>query len=205
MKKLLFTLMVLLSVNALIGQAPEPKLWFGRLDLYHQDWLGDFGIGQLGVYDAVPIRPGFRLGVERTWIEQRHFRMYQDVLLGYYHNTYDEHSFTVGSDVGFEWRIFRQFRVALPAGLHFHRAKPSDIRYVYDGEKWVKAENTDPAISRLQFIIGTNIGWRFWPELRHPVEVFANGNISLIGPWQNDAGVPALMYKAAGIGIKIGL
>jgi hypothetical protein len=204
-KKIMFLLMLLSLALGTLAQSPPAKLWLARLDVYHQDWMGDFGIGQLTAYDRVFIRPGIRVGIERTWIQKNHFRLYQDLLLGYYHNTYDERSFTMGTDAGVEWRIFKQFRLALPIGIHFHRAKPIDIRYVYDGEKWVRAKNTDPSISRLQFLAGLNIGWRFWPAAKHPIEVFANGNISTLSPWQPDSGVPILLCKAAGMGLKVGI
>ncbi|MEY3442688.1 MAG: hypothetical protein RLZZ519_969 [Bacteroidota bacterium] len=205
MKKLfvLFTISLLGQFAA--AQSPSPKLWFGRLDLFHQDYLGEFSFGQLGVYDKVHIRPGFRLGIERSWVTMNHFRLYQDVMLGYYHNTYDERSWTLGTDLGVEWRIFKEFRVAIPFGIHYNNAKAIDVRYVYEGEKWVKAKNTDPAINRLQLQSGLNIGWRFLPESVHPIDVFANGNISLIGPWQPGSGIPVLVYKSAGVGLRVGI
>lgn len=186
---------------------PAPSLWSARLDLYHQDYLGDIlNIGQLGTYDRVHVRPGFRAGAEYSWVTKNHFRLYQGFLAGYYHNTYDERSWTLGTEIGFEWRIFRQFRVALPMGLHYNNAKAIDVRYEYVGDHWVKAKNTDPAVNRLQVTpFGLNIGWRFMPGTAHPVDVFANGNLSVIGPWQPGVGIPFLFYKAAGVGMRMGL
>lgn len=205
MRQAMFILLLLLSVKQLSAQPLQQPRWFGRLDLYHQDVLDDISFGQLSVYDPVHIRPGFRVGVERTWIEKTHFRFFQDILVGGYFNPYDERSFTLGTDAGVEWRIFKQFRVAMPFGLQFHRVKPRDVRYVFDGEKWVRAPNTDPVIRRVQIPVGLNLGWRFWPTSPHPIEVFANGNVSLVRPYQPGSGIPFFMYKAAGLGVKIGI
>lgn len=215
MKKWIGMLIALLMATLAHAQEPmpltvpptEPIQWFARMDLYHQDYLSHIlAIGQLGVYDPVHVRPGFRLGVERSWVTKRHFRLYQAVLGGYYHNTYDERSWTIGTEIGFEWRIFQQFRVALPIGVHFNNAKPIDVRYEYVGDHWVKAKNTDPAVNRLQITpFSLNIGWRFEVADGRPLDVFANGNLSAIGPWQPGVGVPVLFYKAAGIGLRMGL
>ncbi|MBP6722959.1 MAG: hypothetical protein KA239_11570 [Bacteroidia bacterium] len=205
MKKHILFLAMLCLVQLAAAQASSPNPWAARLDLFHQDYLGEFSFGQLGVYDKVHIRPGLRLGIERSWVTKNHFRLYQDVMLGYYHNTYDERSWTLGTDLGFEWRIFKQFRLALPLGVHYNNAKAIDVRYEYVGDKWVKAKNTDPAINRLQVQTGLNLGWRFLPESAHPVDVFANGNLSVIGPWQPGSGIPALVYKSAGLGLRVGI
>ncbi len=214
MRKHLFLLAFVLVAGSVSAQeptvmtipAPAPKLWAARLDLYHQDYLFNIlAIGQLGVYDQVRIRPGFRVGVERSWVTKNHFRLYQDLMAGYYHNTYDERSWTVGTDVGFEWRIFKQFRAGTTIGAHYNNAKAIDVRYEYVGEHWVKAKNTDPSVNRLQIPIGVNLGWRFMPNGAHPVDVFANGTLSAIGPWQPGVGIPLLFYKSAGLGFRVGI
>jgi hypothetical protein len=210
MKNFILLLAFLCTIRAAFAQTPEvetgiqwpmPK-WSARLDLYHQDYVGNIlAIGQLGVYDKVIVRPGLRLGIERSWITKKHIRLYQGLLAGYYHNTYDERSWTIGTEIGFELRIFKQFRVAWPIGIHYNNAKAIDVRYEYVGDHWVKAKNTDPSISRLQITpFSLNIGWRFMPASEHPIDVFANGNLSGIGPWQPGVGIPFLLYKAAGIG-----
>lgn len=206
MKKTVFVIGLLLCAGMALAQDIAPKKWFGRVDLYHQDYIGDILIiGQLGVYDRVLVRPGFRIGAERSWVTKNHFRLYQDLLAGYYHNTYDERSWTIGSAVGVEWRILKEFRVGLPFGVHYNNAKAIDVRYEYVGDKWVKAKNTDPSIHRLQLQLGLNLGWRFMPASAHPIDAFVNGSLSAIGPWQPGVGIPALLYKSAGIGLRVGL
>jgi hypothetical protein len=209
MKNIFFCLVLLLALQPLVAQEitikpAEPK-YYARLDLYHQDWLGDFSYGTLAVIDPVHIRPGVKLGIERSWVSQNHFRLYQDVMLGYYHNTYEERSWTIGTNVGFEWRTWKQLRVALPIGVHYNNAKAIDIRYEYVGDKWVKAKNTDPTINRLQIPVGINLGWRFMPNSAHPIDAFVNGTVSIVGPWQPGAGIPFLLTKAAGVGLRVGL
>jgi hypothetical protein len=213
-RQMLLLAMVLITCLASAQEptvTPTPSaaspLWSVRLDLYHQDYLGNIlAVGQLGVYDKVFVRPGCRLGIERSWITKKHFRLYQGLLAGYYHNTYDERSWMVGIEIGIEWRIFKQFRIAFPVGIYYNNAKPIDVRYEYVGDHWVKAKNTDPAVNRLQVTpLSLNIGWRFRATTAHPVDVFANGNLSAIGPWQPGVGVPVLFYKAAGVGLRIGL
>lgn len=205
MKQLFFTITLVVLAQTLVAQAPAPQLWSGRLDFFHQDYISEFSFGQLGVYDPVYIRPGVRVGVERSWVTKNHFRLYQDLMVGYYHNTYDERSWTLGTDLGVEWRIFKQFRLGLPLGLHYNNVKAIDVRYAYVGDKWVKAKNTDPAIHRLQVQLGLNIGWRFLPTSAHPIDLFANANLSAIGPWEPNVGVPFLIYKAAGLGVRVGI
>lgn len=215
MKKWIMMLAAALIVSLASAQEPTvaiaptkfTQLWSARLDMYHQDYLGNIlKIGQLGTYDRVHIRPGFRVGVERSWVTKKHFRLYQGILAGYYHNTYDERSWTVGTEVGFEWRLFKQFRVALPIGIHYNNAKAIDVRYEYVGDHWVKAKNTDASVHRLQVTpLSLNIGWRFYGGGMHYVDVFANGNVSAIGPWQPGVGIPFLIYKSAGVGMRVGL
>lgn len=205
MKKLFYLIVLLMAGKSLLAQSEGAPKWFARLDLYHQDYSGDFSFGQLQVYDPVHIRPGFRLGIERSWVTKNHFRFYQDVLGGYYHNTYDERSWTIGTDFGIEWRIFKQLRVALPIGIHYNNAKAIDVRYEYVGDHWVKAKNTDPSIHRLQIPVGFNLGWRFLPNSAHPMDAFVNGNLSGIGPWQPGSGIPLLFYKAIGLGLRVGI
>jgi hypothetical protein len=205
MKKWMLGLCCLLCAYGAAAQVPAMHKWQARLDLYHQDWESDIVIGQLGVYDRVYLRPGFRVGIERTWVEGRRFRLYQDLLIGYYHNTYDERSYTFGTDLGVEWRLFREFRLGMPFGLHYNNAKAIDVRYEYDGEKWVRAKNTDPSIARLQIPLGLNLGWRFWPQQAHPVDLFLNSNFSLVGPYQPGSNIPVLLYTAVGVGLRVGL
>ena len=206
--KFLFLGLLLFATSAFAQEVttmqPAPK-FAARLDVYHQYWIGDFSYGTLAVVDKVNWRPGIRAGIERTWVAKKHFRLYQDLVLGYYHNTYEERSWILGSDIGFEWRIFKQFRAALPLGVHYNNAKAIDVRYVYEGDKWVKAENTDKAISRLQIPVGLQLGWRFMPASPHPVDLFMQGTLSAIGPWQPGSGIPLLFTKAAGMGVRIGL
>jgi hypothetical protein len=210
MKNLIVYIALLLSLQPLMAQevapiAPSAPKYAARLDLYHQYWVGDFSFGSLAVLDPVYIRPGFRVGIERSWVTKNHFRLYQDVMAGYYHNTYEERSWTLGTDLGFEWRIFKQFRLALPIGVHYNNAKAIDVRYEYVGDKWVKAKNTDPTINRLQVPLGLNLGWRFMAQSAHPIDAFVNGNLSIIGPWQPGSGIAMLLTKSVGVGLRVGL
>jgi hypothetical protein len=203
MKQILFSFLLLVA-SQWLGAQVSPQ-YAARLDLYHQDWLGNFSYGQLGVMDPVHVRPGVRVGIERTWISKSHFRLYQDVLVGYYHNTYEERSWTIGSDIGFEWRLWKQLSLALPIGLHYNNVKAIDVRYVYEGDKWVKAKNDDPIVHRIQVPVGLNLGWRFLPDALHPIDVFANANVALLSPWQPGAGIPFLLTKSLGLGLRVGL
>lgn len=206
MKKLTLLCMLAFLASLAMAQTPASPKWFGRLDLYHQDYLGDvLAIGQLGRYDRVWIRPGFRVGIERSWVTKRRFRLYQDLLGGYYHNTYDERSWTFGTDIGVEWQLFREFRVGMPLGVHYNNAKAIDVRYEYVGDHWVRARNTDPSIHRLQLQLGLNLGWRFMAGSAHPMDIFLNANASAIGPWQPGVDIVALFYKSAGVGLRVGL
>ena len=89
MKKWMLCLCCVLCAFVAAAQVPAMKKWQALLDIYNQDWKSDFVIGQLGVYDRVYLRPGFRVVIERSLAEGARFRLYQDLLIGYFHNTYD--------------------------------------------------------------------------------------------------------------------
>lgn len=194
----------LFPLQMLVAQGPQ-KTWNLRAEAMHQYWIGDFGIGTLAVYDEVNIRPLFRVGLERSIELKDRMRVYRDVSIGYHQNTYEEHSLILGLGTGVEVRIWKQLRFAKIGGLNINFAKPADVRYVYDGEKWVKAKNTDPVVLRLQIPVGLQLGWRFGAAAAHPIDFFVNGAVSIIGPWQRGSGIPVLFTKSAGAGLRIAL
>jgi hypothetical protein len=157
--------------------------WMLLGEIYHQDFGTSFSVGQLEVLDATPIHPGLRLGIERSWVETNRFRLFQGLSAGYFHHTYVEKVLTLGTDIGFEYRIVGQLRSAFKLGAHYNSVQPNDPRYTYNGERWVRSENTDPRVNRLNVPASLNIGWRFGAESKHPIDVcmvLRNGQSALL-------------------------
>ncbi len=179
--------------------------WMVMAEAYHQDFGASIFVGQLDVVDATPVRPGFRLGIERSWIEGNGFRLFQDLSAGYFHHTYVEKIFTLGTDFGFELRTFGQLRTALKLGAHYNSAQPNDPRYAYNGERWVRSKNTDPKVNRLNVPASLNIGWRFGVESKHPVDVYGAAEWSIGTPFMPEAEINLMLYRALKLGIRVGI
>jgi hypothetical protein len=182
---------------------PVPSRWKLRADFFHQDLAFQIPFGQLGVYHKPVIRPGFALGGEYTYQQRKHLRLYQSAHLGYYNNVYEERWGTLGTELGMEWEIWKGILIAPRIGLQYNLVKPSDLRYMYEGDKWVPVRNTDPAFSRLGGSIGLDLGYRVCKGA-HPIDVLANGNVSIAGPYIKGS-FPFYFFKSAGVGLRVGI
>jgi hypothetical protein len=183
--------------------APLESRWKLRADFFHQDYAFPVSFGELGVYDRVVVRPGIGLGGEYAYKQKANWRWFQSARLHFFNFPYEERSIGIGTDMGFEFRIWKGLQVAPRIGLSYNLVKPVDVRYVYEGDRWVKAKNTDPVFSRLQGGLGLDLSYRVAGG-SHPIDVLANANVTFIAPAIPDY-ISLFFYKAAGIGVRVGI
>lgn len=216
MKNTLYLLLLSLTIFGLscsLGKAQAPAAdlpapavegrWKARADFFHQDYAFMIDVGELGVYDRVYLRPGIALGAEYAYAQRKNWRWYQSARLQFHNFQYDERSIGIGTDMGFEVRIWKGLQAAPRFSLTYNLVKPVDLRYRYEGDKWVKTKNTDPVFDRLQAGLGLDLSYRV-ASGRHPIDVLANANATLITP-AIDNYVNLFFYKSYGVGVRVGL
>lgn len=172
-----------------------------RADLIHQDNLFTLDFGALGVYDKVTLRPGISLSLEYDWINKKFFRFYSSVKTGFQNNPYEERFVTIGSNTGIEFLAFKRLLIAPRGGLDYNFVKPTDIRYEYDGDKWVVSKNLDPVFSRITASVGLDLGYRIRKGYK-PIDLLINGTATIGGPYIKDS-VPIWAWKSLGLGLRM--
>lgn len=182
---------------------PAESRWKARADFFHQDYAFMIDVGELGVYDRVTVRPGIALSAEYAYKQRKNWRWYQSARMQFHNLPYEERSVGVGTDLGFEIRLWKGLQVAPRIGLTYNLVKPVDVRYKYNGDQWVRTKNTDPVFDRLQVAGGLDLSYRITGGA-HPIDVLANANFSTILPAIPDY-IGMFFYKQAGIGVRMGL
>jgi|GEM_PF-1847166 len=198
MKQLFFITTLILSSFRMGAQNssahPLPK-WAIIANFGHQEAGLDLSFGSLQVIHEVPIRPHIGVGIERTWVNRNRFRLFQDLQASYYHDTYVEKGYGLSTDLGFEFKIFKGLRLTPRLGVGYNLAKATDVRYKYEGEKWVRAENTDPSVSRINIKAGLDLSYRFHQRF----DVIIGGHYAAVSPYIADA-VSLYLFKGVHIG-----
>jgi hypothetical protein len=216
MKNTLYLILLSLSIFGLshgLGKAQAPDAaprsqveesrWKLRADLFHQDYAIMIDVGELGVIDHVLFRPGIGLGGEYAYAQRKNWRWYQAARLQFHNFQYDERSVGLATDMGFEVRIWKGLQVAPRLGVAYNLVKPVDVRYRYEGDRWVKAKNTDPVFGRLQYGLGLDLSYRV-SHGAHPIDVLANANATIIAPVIPNY-VNRFYFKSYGVGVRMGL
>ncbi len=216
MKNTLYLLLLSLAIfgcSASLGHAQAPVAdapslpsegrWKVRADFFHQDYATKIDVGELGVYDRVTVRPGIALGAEYTYKQRKNWRWYQSGRLQFHNFPYDERSIGLGTDMGFEVRIWKGLQATPRIGVSYNLVKPVDVRYKYEGDRWVRTRNTDPVFGRLQTGLGLDLSYRIVGG-SHPIDVLANANATLISPAIPNY-VTMFFYKSFGVGVRMGL
>ncbi len=181
MKKLLLTALLGGHCMAVLhAQLPTQK-WAIKAQAFHQDWGINIDFGSLAVQDRVSIRPGFSAGVERNWHtgKRQRFRLSQDVQVGLWNNTYVERYAAISSRISANFRLWKGLNIGTSAVYGIGRVKPTDIRYIYENEKWVPSTNSTPAFTRQEVGLGAQVSWLFGPNAAHPIEVMFGGDYLL--------------------------
>ncbi|MFM2267118.1 MAG: hypothetical protein RL757_559 [Bacteroidota bacterium] len=177
-----------------------PKKWAIVANFGHEDDLSPIPVSNsLVATHNVVIRPRIELGMERTWVERRRFRLFQDAKLTYHNNTYSENAIGLGTDIGFEFKIFKGLRLTPRLGAHYNRAKASDVQYRYENNKWVSTSNTNPAVARGYFKGGIDVSYRFMDKF----DVVAGTHLAILTPYiPGEFGIPLYPNKAFNIGVR---
>lgn len=199
-KTYLFVCLSLFVQTLVFSQAEVgTKTWALQLNVQHQDLSADIDFGQLGVVEKVTLRPFYTLDVEYAMQRKPNRKRIFTAQLGYYNNLYHEVWLTAKAGVGNEWQLFNKFYLGARAEFGATWVKPSDVRYRYDGERWVETENT-ALFDRGVFISPRlDFGYRII-EGNHPIDVAVNGTFSLA-----ETGIGLAPYYAYGLGVRYGL
>jgi hypothetical protein len=197
--KIIFSLFISLFASQIWAQtsADNAKKWAAVINVGHQTSAVNFDAGSLQTIHEIHLRPRFELGVERTWKDKPNFRFFQDVKLTFAQDAYVERAYGVGTDVGFEFKIFKGLRITPRLGAHYNLAKASDIQYRYNGEKWVPVANTSPLDSRLYAKGGVDVSYRFMDK----IDVIVGGLYALSTPYMTYA-VPFFVHKNVNVGVR---
>jgi hypothetical protein len=175
----------------------NPKKWAAVVNIGHQTSAINFDLGALQTIHKINIRPRFEVGMERTWKEKPNYRFFQDAKLTFVQDAYVERVFGIGTDVGFEFRIFKGLRITPRLGAHYNAAKASDIQYKYNGEKWEPIANTSPIDKRLYAKGGLDLSYRF----NDKIDVIVGGHFALSTPYIKDA-APFFLHKSLNMGAR---
>jgi hypothetical protein len=198
-KNILFSLFISLFATQIWAQtgADNTKKWAAIINVGHQTNVVNFDVGALQTIHKINLRPRFELGMERTWKEKPNFRFFQDAKLTFAQDAYVERAYGVGTDVGFEFKIFEGLRITPRLGAHFNLAKATDVQYKYNGEKWEPIANTSPSESRLYAKGGLDVSYRFMDK----IDIIAGGHMALSTPYIKDA-VPIFLHKSFNVGAR---
>jgi hypothetical protein len=204
--KVAICLLMLFFATQTQAQITSQK-WSAIVRFYHQDDGINIDVGSLQTTDAVSIRPGAEIGVERNWRTRNRFRFTQTLHAGYWNNTYSENYTYAGSRLTSDWRTFGQLRLGTQLGLDYGRAKTSDLRYAYENGKWEPVRNSTPGFGRTQISLSLSAGYKFAAQSAHPIEVQANFGFQFATPYlpKGPAGNIPFLYRNMGIAVKYAL
>jgi hypothetical protein len=151
------------------------------------------------VYHKELMKPMGELGISRKHYEgKRGGYWFQDLLLGYSHQTYEEKVISVGTKTGYQWALWNKILLVPTLGIAYNRAKPNDLRYAYNGDKWVSVKNDLPALNRFNASAAMGIGYRINSKL----EVTAHYQMSLINNYIPEIEQPINVLKSVNIAVR---
>jgi hypothetical protein len=143
---------------------------------------------------------GFAAGIERNWKQNDRFRFYQTALVGYYSDAYFERVFTIESNAGIDFKLFKGLHTGMELGIGGHRAKASAIRYTYENDKWVPTTENNFVTKRFAVNINAQLGYRITPQL----DVFSSFGGNVITPLikLTDQNIPLFAYTQLRFGVR---
>jgi hypothetical protein len=207
--KLKFVCLALCLSCAVGGYGQKASPWAATLNFFHQDMGIAIDAGSLQTTNPVSIRPGFYLAIERSWDEgkRKGTRLFQDLHAGFWQNPYSETYTFLGTRLGADIRIFSQLRITPSFIYRIGRVKTQDLRYVYEGGKWVAADNSTPGFLRQNLGPDLQLSWRFAPASGHPVDLQVGSNWLLALKYTpvDLEGAPNLfLYQTFRVGLRYG-
>jgi opacity protein-like surface antigen len=192
-------LLIALCVLPLFLTAQTSK-WSVRADYYKPKPLAPFKIpGDENSYLTSP-NYGFAAGVERNWKQNDRFRFYQTAMVGYYSDAYFERVFTIESNAGVDFKLWKGLHTGLELGVGGHRAKASAIRYKYENDKWVPTTENNIVTKRLAINLNAQLGYRISPKL----DIYAGFGGHVITPLikLTDFSIPFFAYTQPRFGVR---
>jgi hypothetical protein len=181
------------------AQETTPSKWSVSLRAANQTPGFDFTIGTIPVLHS-PLYPSVTLGVERNYKNGNRSRLYQDVSLSYFHDTYTERDLTLATNLGYEFRIVRGLYTGVRLGVGLQRANRSDIVYNYEGDRWVGKPYPGGINWRAQIEAGGELGYRIGK-----FSIFGGYKYGFLTPYDKDNGIPFWLLKAPTVGLRMGL
>jgi hypothetical protein len=158
-----------------------------------------FSAGQLAKIHT-PLQPAFTLDVQRNYVNNSRSRLYQSIYGTYFYQPYADKSLTLGTALGYEFRVFKGLYLGVNLGGGINRVKPNDIVYNYENNKWVATRNGSPTSIGGQVQGGGELGYRVGK-----FSFFAHGQYSFVLKYiaLPEESFPYL-FKNAGIGVRMG-
>jgi opacity protein-like surface antigen len=192
---ILFTLLVLPGL-----MFAQTSRWSLRADVFQPYPAFRFGTGGIENAYHQPRDYGFALGVERNWKQNERFRFYQTAMLGYYHQVYFERVFTLESNMGLDFRIWKGLHTGFEVGVGAHQGRSTDPRYIYENNKWVPTREDQDITNRFAGNLNAQLGYRFGARM----DVFASAGASVVSPLFDipEGGVPIFIYTNLRVGVR---
>ncbi|MEY4902550.1 MAG: hypothetical protein RLZZ292_365 [Bacteroidota bacterium] len=194
-----YTIASLFVFCAFFAQAQsETSKYSVTLRAANQTPFFDIVFGSLPVNHR-PLYPSIGVAVERDYVNGKRARLYQDVSLSYFHDTYTERDWTLASNLGYELRIVKGLYAGVRLGVGVQRANRSDIVYTYETDRWVGKPYPGGVKFRTQIELGGEIGYRIGKN-----SIFGGYKYSVLTPYDTENGLPIWLLKALTLGIRIG-
>ncbi len=176
-----------------------PSKWSVSLRAANQTPAIDIVFGSIPVLHS-PLYPSVGVGLERNYKNGNRSRLYQDVSLSYFHDTYTSRDWTLATNLGYEFRIVKGLYAGVRLGVGLQRANRSDIVYTYETDRWVGKPYPGGIKWRSQIEAGGELGYRLGK-----FSVFGGYRYSALVPYDKENGIPLWLLKAPMVGVRMGL
>jgi hypothetical protein len=153
--------------------------WSVIFNVGHQDDLIKFENSSVNKYHEIIIRPLFIGGIQKTWNNKNRFRLYQDAVATYHIHPYQEKTFGIGTNLGFEFLALKRIIITPKIGVHYNYAKYADVQYGYVDDKWTKVDNIYEPSHRTVIKIGLETGYR----LNEKIDIIGGVSGNVITPF----------------------
>jgi hypothetical protein len=192
-------IVVALSLFLLQGDVEAQGRWTASVKIANQVDAFPYSLGQLAKIHT-PLQPAFTLDVQRNYVNNSRSRFYQGIYGTYFYQPYADKSLTLGTALGYEFRIFKGLYVGVNLGGGINRVKPNDIVYNYENNKWVAARSDSPTSVGGQIQGGGELGYRVGK-----FSFFAHGQYSFVLKYiaLPEESFP-YVFKNAGVGVRMG-
>jgi hypothetical protein len=183
-----------------VENATAQGRWSASAKIANQKDGISYSAGQLAKIHE-PLQPAFTLDLQRNYLNTNRSRLYQSVYGTYFYQPYMNKSITLGTAIGYEFRIVRGLYLGVNLGGGINRTKPNDIVYNYENDKWVPARSEGPTAVGLQLQGGSELGYRVGK-----FSFFASGQYSYVAKYIDlpDFTFP-FIHKNIGLGVRMGL